>query len=93
MKVYLLLMQMTDEKGNVIDYDTFGVYSSYKKAEEAKAWRKRDDGLYQGCQPWNVYNSCVIDSRIIDYNLPLKEEQSNLRDWQKEIMFSEGHTW
>jgi len=91
MKVYVLMMELFIDN-EIIDYDVFGLYSSREKAEEAKEWRKRDNGFYEGCRPDLLYNRCCIFTRILDYNLPNeKEEQSSLRDWQKEIMFSEGH--
>ena len=73
MLVWCLFMQR-DENGIVLDYDTYGLYSSKEKAEEAMNWRRRKDGLYVGCRPDLLYNKCAIDTRIIDYNLPHKED-------------------
>lgn len=69
-KVYVLCMEMRQDDGTYTDWDVFGIYSTRELAEKAREWRRRDDGLYQGVQPWNVYNKCCIDTRIIDYNLP-----------------------
>jgi len=68
--VYVLCMAMRQDDGTDTDWDVFGIYSTRELAEKAREWRRRDDGLYQGVQPNNVYNKCIIDTRIIDYNLP-----------------------
>lgn len=67
--VYVLFMDNYKD-GVVTSWDVFGVYSTREKAEEAMKWRKRKDGLYEGCRPDLLYNRCGIDTRIIDYNLP-----------------------
>lgn len=72
MEVYMLVMARFI--GNeMVDYDVFGLYSSMEKAEEAKRWRRRGDGLYQGVRPDLVYNWCEVTTRIIDHNLPKED--------------------
>lgn len=74
-KAYVLMMQMVDEETKeCLDFDVFGLYTSYELADKAREWRKREDGLYQGCTPKNVYNYCYINTRLIDCNLPEEEE-------------------
>ncbi len=97
MKVYVVILVMTGDDGTILE-DIFGVYSSEEKAEEAKEWCKIDDRHFcDRIHPlyWNAnkYSHCYVLEKQLDENLHKKKEEQSLRDWQKEIMFSEGHTW
>lgn len=72
MLVYCVFMELYEDS-EVKDYDIFGLYTTKEKAEQAIQWRKRDDGLYEGV-PGRMYNRVAIDTRIIDHNLPEKNE-------------------
>jgi len=72
MEIFVLMMDGQYVNGQVRNdgYDVFGLYSSMEKAEEAKEWRKREDGRYQGVRYDLVYENCIIVKRIVDWNLP-----------------------
>ena len=53
---------------------------------------------YEGPNYMPIENAMTIEARldvVRPGDLPQlsNKEQSNLKDWQKEIMFSEGHIW
>ena len=81
MKVYVLVMSNINKNGTIDDFDVFGIYSTYEKAENAMNWRRRDDGLYDGCSECYVYKYCYIVERIIDFNLPKNEPKKAIGDY------------
>lgn len=83
MKVYVLVMSNINENGTFDDFDVFGIYSTYNKASKAMDWRRRDDGLYDGCSEHYVYKYCYIVERIIDFNLPKNEPEKADEDFMK----------
>ena len=68
MLVYCVFMELFED-GKIKDYDTFGLYSTKEKAEQAIIGCYRGGGYYEGV-PGKLYNRVTIDTRIIDYNLP-----------------------
>jgi hypothetical protein len=71
-EIWLLIMANI---GNNDDWDVFGAYSSYEKAEKTKEQQriKNDgmhDGMYEGCRPDLLYDTAIITLRLLDHNLP-----------------------